>query len=142
MQLLHRAPPAVTTAADGANGETSTTAAVLPDAPVWRGEDVFDAAEDDPAKARALESSLWELNALRRHASPAVAAGCAALARDLGDRRRTAEGDVAAALAESYATLFGREAGRRLKAAPTAFFAAPPAALFAPEAAADFPGWE
>jgi U3 small nucleolar RNA-associated protein 19 len=138
MQLLHRAPPAVT-AAD-ARGEVA--AAALPDAPVWRGEDVFDAAEGDPAKARALESSLWELDALRRHASPAVAAGCAALARDLGDRRRTAEGDVAAALAESYATLFGREAGRRLKAAPTAFFAAAPTALFAPAAAADFPGWE
>ena len=29
--------------------------------------------EEDPGKARGLESSLWELEALRRHAAPDVA---------------------------------------------------------------------
>lgn len=46
-------------------------------AAVWRGEDVYDFAEPDPAASRALESCLWELEALRRHANPQVR--CAAL---------------------------------------------------------------
>ncbi|KAI9220496.1 CBF/Mak21 family-domain-containing protein [Blastocladiella britannica] len=36
-------------------------------------EDVFDMDATDPAKARALESSLWELTALQRHYFPNVA---------------------------------------------------------------------
>ena len=31
------------------------------------GEDVFDEHEADPAKCRAIESSLWELDSLRHH---------------------------------------------------------------------------
>jgi U3 small nucleolar RNA-associated protein 19 len=42
------------------------------DGPAWRGEDVFDLGEPDPASSRALESSLWELEALRRHSNPQV----------------------------------------------------------------------
>lgn len=42
--------------------------------PAWQGEDVFDYAEPDPAASRALESSLWELEALRCHHSPQVGA--------------------------------------------------------------------
>ena len=34
--------------------------------------DPYDMAEPDPAKARALDSSLWELEALRRHCVPDV----------------------------------------------------------------------
>nr|XP_012635186.1 nucleolar complex protein 4 homolog [Microcebus murinus] len=34
--------------------------------------DPFDPAEDDPAKSRALESCLWELQALQRHYHPEV----------------------------------------------------------------------
>lgn len=41
--------------------------------------DVFDVEQKDPAKSKAIESSLWELNALERHYHPAVssmAKGC------------------------------------------------------------------
>ncbi len=31
------------------------------------GQDVFDERETDPAKCRAIESSLWELESLRQH---------------------------------------------------------------------------
>lgn len=40
--------------------------------PAWRGEDVYDFAEPDPGRSRALESSLWELEALRVHHNPQV----------------------------------------------------------------------
>lgn len=40
--------------------------------PAWRGEDVYDFTEPDPAQSRALESSLWELEALRVHHNPQV----------------------------------------------------------------------
>lgn len=40
--------------------------------PAWQGMDVYDFAEPDPAKSRALESSLWELEALRVHHNPQV----------------------------------------------------------------------
>lgn len=39
---------------------------------VHAGHDVYDPAEPDPAHSRAIESSLWELQALRVHANPMV----------------------------------------------------------------------
>ena len=36
-------------------------------------EDPYDSEAKDPAKSKAIESSLWELNALERHYHPAVA---------------------------------------------------------------------
>ena len=36
------------------------------------GQDVFDEHEADPAKCRAIESSLWELESLRHHYYHAV----------------------------------------------------------------------
>ena len=36
------------------------------------GVDVYSVAEDDPAKSRAVESSLWEIEALRNHYCPQV----------------------------------------------------------------------
>ena len=36
------------------------------------GEDVFDETQEDPAKSRAVESSLWELQCLRNHYCPQV----------------------------------------------------------------------
>ena len=41
------------------------------------GEDVYDEAETDPAKCRALNSSLWEVAALRSHYDPQVPAAIA-----------------------------------------------------------------
>ena len=37
--------------------------------------DVFDAQEEDPAKTRAVESSLWEIEALKNHYAPQVRLG-------------------------------------------------------------------
>lgn len=71
-----------------------------------------------------------------------VAAYCSLLDKDLRDKRKTAEADISDLLAASYASMFGAEAGRRLKAVPTAFYRAPPEALFGPSAAADFGGWK
>ena len=87
------------------------------------GGDPFVAAEADPCKARALESSLWELDTLRRHYSPAVSRFVAVLDRDVSNRMQTADIDVAALANASYATLFGEDVERRLKAVPLAFYA-------------------
>ena len=38
------------------------------------GVDVYSVTEDDPAKSRAIESSLWEVEALRNHYCPQVSA--------------------------------------------------------------------
>ena len=70
-----------------------------------------------------------------------MAAFCATLDKDLRDRKKTSEADDSQLLAGSYASLFAVEAGRRLKAVQTAFYRAPPEALFGGEAAPDFPGW-
>lgn len=48
-------------------------------------EDAFDPEENDPAECRALESSLWELDALSRHYHPAIAT----LAKSVGTEDET-----------------------------------------------------
>ncbi len=62
-------------AANGTAGAAAATAQQRPLGPAWQGEDVYDYAEPDPAASRALESSLWELEALRCHHSPQVRGG-------------------------------------------------------------------
>jgi U3 small nucleolar RNA-associated protein 19 len=84
--------------------------------------DPFLSDEADPARARALESSLWEVEALRQHYSPAVSRFVAVLDRDVSNRLQTADVDVAALAGASYATLFAEDAERRLKAVPLAFY--------------------
>jgi len=79
LQMLHRPPRASATnrvdsgsggaPADGQpSGEDGQAQALL----VYSGVDVYDPAEPDPAQSRAIESSLWELEALRVHAMPSV----------------------------------------------------------------------
>ena len=81
--------------------------------------DVYDEAASDPADSRAVDSSLWEVAALRRHHCPHVAALAHKLAaKDLSDRKGTAEMDVVALLEASAGTLAQEDFGRRLKAAP------------------------
>jgi hypothetical protein len=46
------------------------------------GVDPYDANEEDPAKSKAVESSLWELQALRNHYCPQV--GCEEWTRGMG----------------------------------------------------------
>ena len=84
--------------------------------------DPFLPEESDPAQAQALASSLWELDSLRSHYTPAVARFVAILDRDLSNKQRTADVDVAALAGASYASLFAEEAERRLKAVPLAFY--------------------
>lgn len=63
------------------------------------------------------------------------------LDKDLSDRRRTAELDLAPLLGGSYASLASAELGRRAKRVPTAFYAQRPARLLDANCAADFAGW-
>ncbi|MEW5302980.1 MAG: hypothetical protein WDW36_005713 [Sanguina aurantia] len=98
--------------------------------PGGAGEDVYNDGEGDPALSRAVESSLWELTALRQHYCPQVATFCSILDKDLGDRTKTSEVSVPDLLSSSYGGMFKAEAERRLKKAPTAFYAHTPKTLF------------
>eukprot|EP00882_Tetradesmus_deserticola_P018100 GHRQ01019424.1.p1 GENE.GHRQ01019424.1~~GHRQ01019424.1.p1 ORF type:complete len:181 (+),score=59.66 GHRQ01019424.1:556-1098(+) len=60
MLLLHKQRAAA------ANGDADG------DAPDGAGVDVFEQAQADPAQSRAVESSFWELAALRNHYCPQV----------------------------------------------------------------------
>jgi len=72
-------------------------------------EDKFDADAQDPAQARALESSLWELAALERHCHPAVSA----LARSVGtENEKTPMYDMDEFLLHTYKSLFETERKR------------------------------
>ena len=51
----------------GAQAAAATATAAAVGGEVQAGEDVFDETELDPAKCRAIESSLWELESLRHH---------------------------------------------------------------------------
>jgi U3 small nucleolar RNA-associated protein 19 len=88
------------------------------------GSDPYLPDEADPAKCRALESSLWELDTLRSHYSPSVSRFVAVLDRDLTDKRKTLDVELAPLAASSYASMLGEELGRRLKAVPLAFYTA------------------
>ena len=100
----------------GSNGGPGGKGGSSQRAPRW---DVYDEAADDPADSRAVDSSLWEAAALRRHRCPHVAALAHKVAgKDLSDRKGTAEMDVAGLLDASAGTLAEEDFGRRLKAAP------------------------
>ena len=51
----------------GAQAAAAIATAAAVGGEVQAGEDVFDETELDPAKCRAIESSLWELESLRHH---------------------------------------------------------------------------
>jgi len=93
-------------------------------------EDRFDATASDPAGARALESSLWELAALERHFHPAVAT----LAKSVGTETETTPmHDMDKFLLHTYKSLFEMERKRNgatmaRKAVPVTF--AKPSSLF------------
>ena len=93
-------------------------------------EDHFDPTASDPAGARALESSLWELAALERHFHPAVAT----LARSVGTETETTPmHDMDKFLLHTYKSLFEMERKRNgatmaRKAVPVTF--AKPSSLF------------
>ncbi|KAG6519481.1 protein NUCLEOLAR COMPLEX ASSOCIATED 4-like [Zingiber officinale] len=102
------------------------------------GTDPFDDNESDPAKSNAMRSSLWEIETLRHHYSPAVSRFVASLENDLTVRAKTSEVTVADFASGSYATVFRDEIRRRIKQVPLAFYQVIPPSLFSDS---DFPGW-
>jgi U3 small nucleolar RNA-associated protein 19 len=143
VQLVHRAPPGGLAAVSAKIPKTVEETKLEKKGPVWHGEDVFDALEADPAKTRALESSLWEITALKNHADPSVSRYCSILEKDLSDRKRTAEIDVGDVLTASYTSMFTREVEKRLKSVPAAFYAVEemPKKVLDEQFNDDFRGW-
>jgi U3 small nucleolar RNA-associated protein 19 len=71
--------------------------------------DVYDAETDDPTLCRALESSLWELEALSAHYYPAVAT----LAQSIGREKEDAPFyEMSDFMAHTYKSLFDQERKR------------------------------
>jgi len=88
-------------------------------------EDAFDAETNDPTKSRALESSLWELNALAHHYYPAVTT----LAKSIGTETVTTPmHDLPDFLAHTYKSLFDQERKQSRKKVALTFHE--PVALF------------
>jgi U3 small nucleolar RNA-associated protein 19 len=95
MIMLHKPPKSSRlkgNTGDAAGGNVpngSSAEDVLKDSPAAGGttgggcEDVYVESEEDPAYSRAVESSLWEVEAFRHHHSPQVcgakAGMCAAM---------------------------------------------------------------
>lgn len=73
--------------------------------------DPFDAAEVDPAKTGALESSLWEMSSLVDHFHPNVAT----LARILGEQFTKPSYNLEDFLDHSYTTMTDAELRKKLK---------------------------
>lgn len=76
--------------------------------------DPFDMCQPDPALTGAIDSSLWELEALRSHYHPNVAT----LAKILGEQFTKREYQLEDFLDHSYASLVQAELGKELKKAP------------------------
>jgi len=93
------------------------------------GSDPFSMGETDPAKANALESSLWELELLFEHYFPDTAH----VARLFNDLFTLKLMDLKAVHNLSYSKFFDKEADRKLKQHPVAYM--PAATLFANDAA-------
>uniref|UniRef100_A0A0D9W8P5 CCAAT-binding factor domain-containing protein n=1 Tax=Leersia perrieri TaxID=77586 RepID=A0A0D9W8P5_9ORYZ len=102
------------------------------------GADPFNNEECDPTKSGAMRSSLWEIDTLRHHYSPAVSRFVASLKNDLTVRAKTTEMRITDFSSGSYATVFRDEVRRRIKQVPLAFYRTTPICLFQES---DFPGW-
>uniref|UniRef100_A0ACD5V369 Uncharacterized protein n=1 Tax=Avena sativa TaxID=4498 RepID=A0ACD5V369_AVESA len=83
-------------------------------------------------------SSLWEIDTLRHHYTPAVSRFVASLENDLTVRAKTTEMKITDFSSDSYATVFRDEVRRRIKQVPLAFYSTTPTSLFQ---GSDFPGW-
>uniref|UniRef100_A0A0D6R492 CCAAT-binding factor domain-containing protein n=1 Tax=Araucaria cunninghamii TaxID=56994 RepID=A0A0D6R492_ARACU len=111
------------------------------------GADPFVSEEKDTAKSKALQSSLWEIETLRRHYCPPVSRFVASLENDLTVRAKTTEVAIKDFSSGSYGTIFSEEVGRRIKQVPLAFYKTIPCTLFPDrttednEPALDFTGW-
>ncbi|CAN8008476.1 unnamed protein product [Ixodes pacificus] len=79
--------------------------------------DPYDAEEPDPAKARAAESSLWELKTLQSHWHPTIAKK----AKFINDNLPKMEWDFSERLEEGYTEMVRRAKSAKHKEAPTNF---------------------
>ena len=77
--------------------------------------DPYNETEDDPAKARALESSLWELETLKSHYYHEVARFVSVFKRDMTKRNKYTEIDIEKFVSRSYDETYRRENAKRLK---------------------------
>ncbi|XP_063820747.1 nucleolar complex protein 4 homolog isoform X2 [Pseudophryne corroboree] len=73
--------------------------------------------EQDPAKSRALDSSLWELEALQNHYYPDVVRAANVISRTLSAQ----ESDVSEFLEMSSYELFGKQMKKKFKSVPLEF---------------------
>ncbi|XP_072443803.1 nucleolar complex protein 4 homolog [Chiloscyllium punctatum] len=73
--------------------------------------------EEDPAKCRAMESSLWEIQTLQYHYHPDVANQAATINKALSSQ----ESDLSTLLDLSVSELFEREPKKRIKSIPLEF---------------------
>uniref|UniRef100_A0ACD5UDG1 Uncharacterized protein n=1 Tax=Avena sativa TaxID=4498 RepID=A0ACD5UDG1_AVESA len=73
------------------------------------GADPFNNEETDPTKSGAMCSSLWEIDTLRHHYTPAVSRFVASLENDLTIRAKTTEMKITDFSSGSYATVFRDE---------------------------------
>jgi len=82
--------------------------------------DPFLPDEPDPAKCRALESSLWEMEMMRTHYHAQVSKFSEVLKKDLNDRVKTAEIPIKDICDANYSSLVHEELRARVKIAPMA----------------------
>ena len=75
-------------------------------------EDAYDPTTDDPVECRAVESSLWELNALEKHYHPAVATLAKSIGREDPKSPLLQLDEMAQ---HSYASLIEQERKRQAK---------------------------
>ncbi|XP_043571184.1 nucleolar complex protein 4 homolog [Chiloscyllium plagiosum] len=73
--------------------------------------------QEDPAKCRAMESSLWEIQTLQYHYHPDVANQAATINKALSSQ----ESDLSTLLDLSVSELFEREPKKRIKSIPLEF---------------------
>ncbi|XP_022104594.1 nucleolar complex protein 4 homolog [Acanthaster planci] len=95
-----------------------------PDGPSELADDPCIMDETDPAKCRAMESSLWEIQTLKSHYHPGVATAAAWTDRPLPKE----EWDISEHLELSTAEMIGSVTNKKMKAAPVEF--EPPKGLF------------
>eukprot|EP00293_Proteomonas_sulcata_P013489 CAMPEP_0184306826 /NCGR_PEP_ID=MMETSP1049-20130417/15724_1 /TAXON_ID=77928 /ORGANISM="Proteomonas sulcata, Strain CCMP704" /LENGTH=162 /DNA_ID=CAMNT_0026619173 /DNA_START=48 /DNA_END=533 /DNA_ORIENTATION=+ len=85
--------------------------------------DPFDMDQPDPSKARALHSSLWELQVLRQHYAPDISK----MANIFEDpiTRQKPELSLAEALEITYRSLFEKNSNKKVKGGVPLTFQAP-----------------
>lgn len=87
----------------------------------YAGADPFDDSEPDPQASRAEESSLWELDALRNHVSPAVSRLVLAFSKDVRKKALPPPGDVGDYAGLRFGEVFEAEFRRKAKRTPVAY---------------------